>query len=277
MARSAVGKARFLLDPVEFQKHQLCRTLWQKQKDILRSVYDNPLTAVKGCHASGKTFAAAGLPLSWLVRFKTGRVFDTAPTQRQVKSFWKDVAVARLGGPVRQLLPAPTSMGLEVGPDRYAFGASSSAGVNIQGLHGSDVLIIADEAPGIETDIWDAIEGIRAGGNVRVLELGIRCFTNTTSGHYRIPAPSGCACVRQLRGGCGKAKDETILIIKLCNRRFAVFLEQQIKLLQKLFQVKTPGHSAIRRAQGRTGLTHGPGRGDPFIYRPNHLWALECC
>ena len=73
MPRSAVSSARFLLDPCEFQKHQLCRRLWQKQREILRSVYENPLTAVKGCHASGKTFAAAGLPLSWLVRYKTGK------------------------------------------------------------------------------------------------------------------------------------------------------------------------------------------------------------
>jgi hypothetical protein len=62
---------------------------------------------------------------------------------------WKDVAVARSGGPVRQLLPEPTATGLELGPSRYAFGASSSADVNIQGLHGSNVLIIADEAPDI--------------------------------------------------------------------------------------------------------------------------------
>ncbi len=181
MPRSAASKARFLLDPVEFQKHQLCRTLWQKQKEILWSVYNNPLTSVKGCHASGKTFAAAGLPPWWLVRHRTGKVFTTAPTLRQVKSFWKDVAVARLGGPVKQILPEPTSTGLEIGPDRYAFGASSSAGVNIQGLHGSDVLIIADEAPGIESDIWDAIEGIRAGGNVHVLELGNPVIP---SGHF---------------------------------------------------------------------------------------------
>lgn len=150
----------------------LLRRLWQKQREILWSVLHNPLTAVKGCHASGKTFAAAGLPLWWLVRFKTGKVFVTAPTLRQVKTFFKEVAVARHGGHVRQLLPILTSTGLEVAPDRYAFGASSSAGVNIQGLHGSNVLIIGDEAPGIETDIWDAIEGIRAGGNVHVLELG---------------------------------------------------------------------------------------------------------
>ena len=81
----------------------------------------------------------------------------------------------------RQLLPEPTSTGLDLGPSRYAFGASSSAGINIQGLHGSNVLIVADEAPGIESDIWDAIEGIRAGGNVHVLELGNPVIP---SGHF---------------------------------------------------------------------------------------------
>jgi hypothetical protein len=181
MLKTAASKARFLRDPVEFQKHQLNRRLWQKQREILKAVETCPLVAVKGCHASGKTFAAAGLPLWWLVRHRTGKVFTTAPTLRQVKMFWKDIAVARLGGPVRQLLPEPTSVGLELGPSRYAFGASSSAGVNIQGLHGSDVLIVADEAPGIEADIWDAVEGIRAGGNVHVLELGNPVIP---SGHF---------------------------------------------------------------------------------------------
>ena len=117
----------------------------------------------------------------WLVRYRTGKVFTTAPTLRQVKTFWKDIALSRLGGPVKQLLPEPTATGLDLGPSRYAFGASSSAGVNIQGLHGSNVLIIADEAPGIEADIWDAIEGIRAGGNVHVLELGNPVIP---SGHF---------------------------------------------------------------------------------------------
>ena len=159
----------------------LCRKLWAKQTEILRAVASFPLVAVKGCHASGKTFAAAGLPLWWLIRHRAGKVFTTAPTLRQVKTFWKDIAVARLAGPVRQLLPEPTATGLELGPSRYAFGASSSAGVNIQGLHGSDVLIVADEAPGIESDIWDAIEGIRAGGNVHVLELGNPVIP---SGHF---------------------------------------------------------------------------------------------
>ena len=44
--------------------------------------------------------------------------------------------------------------------------------MKFQGIHGRKILIIADEAPGIRADIWDAIEGVRAGGDVHVLMLG---------------------------------------------------------------------------------------------------------
>ena len=166
----ALGKG--IDDPVHFQTSWLNRKLWAKQREIARSVQANPLTAVKGCHASGKTFLAAGLPLHHLVKHKTGKVFTTAPTLRQVKAFWSEVSLARRDGRIRALLPECTTTGLTVADDRYALGASSSAGVQIQGFHGTDVLLIADEAPGIDTDIWDAIEGIRAGGRVRLLMMG---------------------------------------------------------------------------------------------------------
>jgi len=169
-----------VVDPCKFSRTWLKRRLWQKQQEIAESVQKNLLTAVKGCHASGKTYEAAGLPLWWLVRHKHGKVFQTSPTLRQVKTFWKEVRLAH-ASPVSQLLPEPSTTGLEVSEDRYALGASSSAGVNIQGFHGQDVLIIADEAPGIDADIWDSIEGIRAGGRVRVLELGNPVIP---SGHF---------------------------------------------------------------------------------------------
>lgn len=169
---TALQKSKHFTDPVRFQQTWLCRTIWAKQKEIARSVFANPLTAVKGCHASGKTFLAAGIPLNWLCRYSRGKVFTTAPTQRQVITFWKDVSLARRTGKIAQLLPEPTAMTLTVNEERYAIGASSSAGVNVQGFHGHNVLIIADEAPGIAEDIWDSIEGIRSGGSVRVLELG---------------------------------------------------------------------------------------------------------
>ena len=168
-------------DPVAFQRSWLKRSLWKKQREIAQSIRDNDLTAVKGCHASGKTHVAAGMPLWWLAAHKRGKVLTTAPTIRQVKLMWEEIALARRESWLPQVFPEPGILGMKIDEGRYAMGASSSRGVNMQGFHGSDVLIIADEAPGIETDIWDAIEGIRAGGRVRVLQLGNPVIP---SGHF---------------------------------------------------------------------------------------------
>ncbi len=159
-------------DPIAFQQTWLRRRLWSVQQEIGRAVEESSQIAVKGCHASGKTFLAAGIPLHWLIKYRQGKVFITAPTLRQVKTFWEEIALARRTSRVAQLLPEPSTTALKISEDRYAIGASSSKGVNLQGFHGRDVLIICDEAPGIQSDIWDAIEGIRAGGRVRVLKLG---------------------------------------------------------------------------------------------------------
>lgn len=157
-----------------FSEVLLLRRLWGKQREIARSVETNSLTAVKGCHASGKTFLSAGLPLWWLCRHKQSVTYTLAPTLRQVKTFWGEIAMARMGAAkaLQFSLPTPTTTRLEISPNRYAQGASSSRGVNVQGIHGANVLLIGDEAPGIESEIWDAVEGMRAGGNVRLLIQG---------------------------------------------------------------------------------------------------------
>lgn len=165
-------RRRSFTDPVAFQETWLRRRLWQKQREIAHSIQVNDLTAVKGCHASGKTYLASGLPLHWLISKKQGKVFTTAPTLRQVKMFWEEISLARRQSRLASILPECSTTGLKINEERYAIGASSSRGVNVQGFHGQDVLVIADEAPGIEADIWDAIEGIRAGGRVRVLKMG---------------------------------------------------------------------------------------------------------
>lgn len=166
-------KVAALRDPIAFQKYVLNRRLWSKQKAIIRSVVENPITAVKGAHGTGKTHASTGIIPWWLVRYRYGKVFTTAPTLRQVKSHWREIAAARMRSQLAtQILPIPTATGMYIDPERYAEGASASAGVNIQGFHSPNVLIFCDEAPGIDGDIWQSIEGIRASGHVRVLMLG---------------------------------------------------------------------------------------------------------
>ena len=174
MPLTPAQRGRAIIDPAQFSTAILQRRLWAKQREIARSVADNPLTAVKGCHASGKTFVASGLPLWWITRHQKSVAYVIAPTLRQVKTFWGEVIMARENAlaSLKRALPEPTTTRIEIAPDRYAAGASSSRGVNVQGIHSANVLLVGDEAPGIESDIWDAVEGIRAGGNVRALIQG---------------------------------------------------------------------------------------------------------
>jgi hypothetical protein len=89
---------------------------------------------------------------------------------------------AQLWGEIRKTLAAsprinypPTNLAsFKLSEDRWAMGFSTSpehAGVNLQGFHGARVLVIIDEATGVDGPIWGAIEGARAGGAVRQLVL----------------------------------------------------------------------------------------------------------
>jgi phage terminase large subunit len=158
-------------DPVQFAQSILKLNTTAKQQEILRSVAENRRTAVKACHASGKTFIAAALVLWFITRYQEAIVVTTAPTWMQVKKV--------LWGEIHRLVyvsvfpyPEPSETSLRLGPGRYAIGISTNEGVRLQGFHAKNMLFVLDEAPGVLPEIFEAIEGARAGGDVRVLEVG---------------------------------------------------------------------------------------------------------
>ena len=162
---------QILRDPVRFAREILGLDLWDTQEAILRSVAEHPRTAVKACHASSKTFTAAVAVLWWITRFPDGVVITTAPTWHQVEHvLWRQIhQIVRETRLVRY--PRPLKTELRLSPTRYAIGLSTDEAVRFQGFHGR-ILIVLDEAPGVRPEIWEAIEGIRAGGEVHVLALG---------------------------------------------------------------------------------------------------------
>src|SRR6266404_3435905 len=82
-------------DPFQFSKKILGHNIWSKQEEILRSVADHPRTAVKACHASGKTFTAAELAIWWVTSHKNGIAVTTAPTMTQVERLlWGEIRKA---------------------------------------------------------------------------------------------------------------------------------------------------------------------------------------
>lgn len=158
-------------DPAFFSRVALSHDLWWMQTAILRALTEHKRVAVKACHASSKTFTAAEAVLWWISAFPDGIVITTAPTWTQVeKLMWREIHKAAAGG----ILHLPTKLNkteIPLDEDNFAIGLSTNEGVRFQGFHGR-VLIVVDEAAGVKADIWDAIEGIRAGGHVVLLVAG---------------------------------------------------------------------------------------------------------
>lgn len=165
-----------ITDPCLFARTYLDSDLWDKQEEIMQAVAVEPRVAVKACHASSKTYSAARILLWFLARYDDSVVVTTAPTWSQVETIlWGEIHSALSVS--KYPFPEATQTKLRLGPKRYAYGLSTSVtkqdeGVKFQGIHAENVLVIIDEAPGVEPKIWEAIEGARAGGNVRVLALG---------------------------------------------------------------------------------------------------------
>jgi phage terminase large subunit len=165
--------AKYLLDPVLFARHVLKDDPWPLQEEIMRSVASHLRTAVRSCHSSGKTYTLAQLFRGWCAG-PDGVAVTTAPTDRQVdKLLWGEVhkAIARCPYP---LFPNANLTELRVGPGNYAIGFATDKrgqGVRFQGFHSGHLLVILDEAQGVSPEVWEAVEGVAASGDVRIVAI----------------------------------------------------------------------------------------------------------
>jgi len=161
---------------VEFFRDILHTDLWSKQGMIANAVLLERRVAVRSGHKVGKSRLAAGLGLWWTCTHGAARSILTAPTSRQVsKALWYEVRRYWQGSPeLRRLVPEP-GLAPETGcrwyDGRELFGFTASDADNVSGPGGPEVLIVIDEGPGVPREVWEAFQGIRAGGG-KVLALG---------------------------------------------------------------------------------------------------------
>src|SRR5689334_6087230 len=79
-------------DPVKFAADIFGTTLWSTQRDILRAIGAERRVAVKACHASGKTFAAALAALCFAARYRDARVLTISPGWLTTRSvIWSEI------------------------------------------------------------------------------------------------------------------------------------------------------------------------------------------
>jgi hypothetical protein len=162
---------RMRKNPVWFWRQTFKGKPWSKQLEILNSVWKNKITAARSCHGAGKSWTAARVGITYLMAWPS-IVVTTAPTGRQVRMIlWQEWALAvnkakkPLGG---RLLTVEH----KIADGWYAFGFATDVPDNFQGLHGKRILVIVDEAAGIEPKIFAAIESLLTSENARLLCIG---------------------------------------------------------------------------------------------------------
>lgn len=144
--------------------------LWDKQHEVFESVVQHKRTAVKSGNAVGKTLISAEITLWFLLSyFPRAKVVITAPTWHQVEEIiWNEIASLYN----RALLPIGGKLlntSLEFNEDCFAIGISTNEVNRFQGFHSENLLVILDEALGVEPVIWEAMEGLHPS---RVLAIG---------------------------------------------------------------------------------------------------------
>jgi hypothetical protein len=172
-------RLEWLDDPLSCIHNRLHEVTWSKQNAIVDSVHRHRKTAVRSCHASGKTWLAARIAATWLTAHRSGDAFvvTTAPTGRQVRAIlWREIGrvhgMAKLPGRTNQ---TEWYMEMITGKEELvAFGMKPDdfSPTAFQGIHARFVLVIFDEADGIAQALWDAADSLVANDASRFLAIG---------------------------------------------------------------------------------------------------------
>jgi hypothetical protein len=137
-------------------------------------VRDNPNTAVPSCFGSGKDWIAARIGAWWVC---TGGILvatsNSFPQLRDI--FWRELRRAHSRGG----LPGSPSNGTDLRWEVTATGAwaigrkpDDNDPEGLQGVHGSRVLVIVDEANGVSGSLWEATSGLVVNEASRRLAIG---------------------------------------------------------------------------------------------------------
>lgn len=164
----------FLTDVLDVKKEHI----WHKMDEVVDGVKDNKWVAVKAGHSLSKSYSMSRIALWFLYCFPPATVITTAPSFTQVEDIlWREIRTAYNSAKVK-LGGSMTRTKLELAPKWFATGFSTrpdtvtQQATRVQGFHNENVMIIFDEAAGIETPIWEAAASLMTAGNCKFIAIG---------------------------------------------------------------------------------------------------------
>lgn len=173
MTDAELAVARLREDPFLFFREVLGLGLVTlDQTRVVESVVKHRRTAAPSGHGVGKTLIAAAIALWFLFTRFGAKVITTAPTWFQVEMLlWREINRLYTGARI-PLGGNPTKTQIDLGSEWFAVGLSTDEPTRFQGIHAPAVLVIFDEATGVDPGIWDSSEGIAVSPDDRFLALG---------------------------------------------------------------------------------------------------------
>ncbi len=158
-------------NPIGFVDDILHEEPWAVQREIMSTLWDRGRVVVPSCFASGKSWTAARVVMAWVATAPDAIAITTATTWNQVETIlWGEIRKGWQPSLPGRLLPrAPEWV---ISPSNWARGLSVVDPTNLQGYHEGRVLVVVDEAAGVEAPIYEAINGLLAGGDSACLLIG---------------------------------------------------------------------------------------------------------
>lgn len=130
------------------------------------------MVTVRSCHNPGKTHWLAKT-MHWFNFVFPGRIVATAPKEDQLKTrLWSEFRKIRRNAiqEYRDLTRVDTlKIMWEGDPDWVALAETAAAGENLAGHHWDFLLIVVDEASGVNEELFPVIEGALGTGKIVVL------------------------------------------------------------------------------------------------------------
>lgn len=123
--------------------------------------HQSGLFVLKNFIVTHNSFSAARAVHWWLVSHKDAVVITTAPTNRQVREvLWREIRDAVAG---KKIYPENSVTETKINLDNkwFALGLSTDKPDQFAGFHSDNLLVVIDEASGIDTAIYEAIDGLK--------------------------------------------------------------------------------------------------------------------
>jgi phage terminase large subunit len=167
----------YLEQPHEFIADVLGATPWHKQVEIVQDIFHYSRVAVKTCNSVGKSYIAARIAVTYLMLYPDSIVVTTAPTWNQVKNvLWREIRSSikkaeQITG-IQLTQGQASQVELNIDTKWYAIGVSTSTPDNMMGYHADNLLVIVDEAGGVDEAIFQGVRAITTNIHNKILLIG---------------------------------------------------------------------------------------------------------